>query len=117
MARQYGSKPNEQGNKGPSYSERRRDAEPKAKEPDPNPPADVVQRFHENSDVDKSATAMHHTLGVGTYNAASGAHQHKGGDSVPLFDGLTLTGSKGGNVALANLITILTQFGLTDNTS
>lgn len=116
MARQYGSKPREEST-GPAYSDRRRDAEPKPKEPDPSPSAEVVQQFHENSDLDKSRESQHHSLGLGPYNASPGDHNHTGGNSVPLFDGRTLTGSKGGNVALANLITILSAYGLTDNTS
>lgn len=116
---QYGAPPEDPKDKrkGPGYGDLRRDAEPEPKKPDPSPPADVVQQFHKNSDLDRSATSQHHTLGTAEYNAASGAHNHRDGLSVPLFDGLVLTGSKGGNVALANLISLLTQFGLTDNTS
>lgn len=77
------------------------------------------KRQHFNSDVDSSFQAQHHTLGPGRNQAAPGNHIHDGitspkigalavGSSastpVPAF---TLTGSKGGNVALANLITFL----------
>lgn len=58
------------------------------------------------------------SLGPGNLEASPGDHDHKGTTSKELFAGLTLTGSKGGNVALTNLINMLaTEFGLTNNTT
>ena len=116
-ARIYGAPQEDRPTPGIKYSDRRKGPEPKPKEPDPSPPADLVEKFHKNSDLDKSRESQHNTIGLQPYQAASGAHRHQGGDSVPLFEGITLSGSKGGNVALGNLITILTQFGLKDNTT
>ena len=58
------------------------------------------------------------SLGPGNLQASPGDHTHDGTTSKRLLEGITLTGSKGGNAALANLITILVDnFGLTDNTT
>lgn len=58
------------------------------------------------------------SLGPGALEASPGDHDHKGTTSKELFAGLTLTGSRGGNVALTNLIILLRDnFGLTDNTT
>lgn len=51
-------------------------------------------------------------LGQGHNQAARGDH------GTRHLEGVTLTGAKGGNVALTNLIAILVaNFGLTDNTT
>lgn len=87
-------------------------------------------RQHFNSDVDSSQRSLHHTLGPGRNQAAPGDHIHDGitspkigalvpgasaSNPVPAF---TLTGAKGGNVALANLITFLKlHFNFTDTTT
>lgn len=86
---------------------------------------DVSVEAHYRSDVDSAKSAMHHTIGTGRNQAASGAHSHDGVsglkigplefDPTPGFEGklrpaLTLTGSKGGNAALASLITYLGNF-------
>lgn len=59
------------------------------------------------------------SLGRHSEQASPGNHSHRvGNDSKLLLEGFTLTGSKGSNVALANLIAILRDnFGLTDNTT
>lgn len=58
------------------------------------------------------------SLGTGNLQASPGDHDHKGTTSKKLLDGITLTGSKGGNAALTNLINMLeSEFGLTDNTT
>lgn len=88
------------------------------------------RRQHFNSDVDANFQAQHHTLGLGRNQASPGNHIHDGVTSpkigaltvgtsasapVPAF---TLTGSKGGNVALANLITFLKlHFNFNDTTT
>lgn len=86
-----------------------------------SPPAKQVSDFHRHSDLDGSPKAQHHTLGPTANQAAAGNHSHDGGQSAKLtslMEGMTVTGAKGGNVALANLITLLVQnFGLTDSTT
>lgn len=85
---------------------------------------------HRQSDVDSGQQAQHHTLGQRRNQASPGNHIHDGVTSpkigalvvgssasqpVPAF---TLTGSKGGNVALTNLITFLKlHFNFTDSTT
>jgi hypothetical protein len=85
---------------------------------------------HAASDVDASQKSQHHTLGQGRNQSSPGNHIHdgisspklgamavgtSGNNPVPAF---TLTGSKGGNVALTNLITFLKlHFNFTDNTT
>lgn len=92
--------------------------------------ADESKKLHLNSDVDLSQRAQHHTLGKSRNQASPGNHIHdgitspkigalkintSGNDLVPLE---VLTGAKGGNVALANLITLLGKyFNFTDNTT
>lgn len=77
-----------------------------------------VNDFHSRSDVDSSTLAQHHTLGIKHDQACPGDHIHDGTTSRKLMAGVTLTGSKGGNVALGNLITSLAAaFGFTDSTT
>jgi hypothetical protein len=76
-----------------------------------------VRRIHENADTDGSARAVHHTLGPGRDQAASGAHIHDGGDSRLLLDGSTITGSRSGGTALTSVIALLVQLGATDATT
>lgn len=68
-----------------------------------------IQRLHAKSDVDSSQFAQHHTLGTRHNQSCPGDHTHTGKDSrlIGKGAGLTVTGSKGGNVALANLINML----------
>lgn len=74
-----------------------------------------VNDLHHKSDVDVSALSQHHTLGPRPNQAAPGNHTH---DLSGLMSDFTLTGAKGGNVALANLITELAaRFGFTDSTT
>lgn len=81
------------------------------------PEARVVNEFHTNDDIDRDANAHHHTLGPNANQASPGSHRHDGADSYLLLQGVTLAGSKGGNVALASVISALVQLGATDNTS
>lgn len=79
-----------------------------------------VNLFHARSDADTSTTAQHHTLGISHNQASSGDHIHDGISTRKLGTGLglTLTGAKGGNVALTNLITLLKNFiEFTDSTT
>lgn len=78
----------------------------------------TVAKIHQNDDVDVSKDAHHHTLGPASNQAARGNHNHDGTDTVALMAGVTITGSKGGNVALTNLIAELaTALGFTNSTT
>lgn len=82
------------------------------------PPPQEVNAFHDRSDVDSAWSAQHHTIGVKHDQAAAGDHKHDGNNSKLLMEGVTITGSKGGNVALGNLITALADaLGFTDSTT
>lgn len=95
------------------------------------PSAREVAQMHSRSDVDSSPKSQHHTLGKGRNQAANGNHVHDGTSSPKLglyqmdpantgrvVPSLTLTGAKGGNVALTNLIALLKNFiDFTDTTT
>lgn len=83
----------------------------------PRPAPQVVAEFHTNSDVDSEKDAMHHTIGTGVNQAASGAHRHTGSDSFLLLDGTEIIGAKGGNTALASVIAALVKMGAKDSTT
>lgn len=77
---------------------------------------------HETN-VDSAWNSPHHTLGLKHDQASPGDHNHNGVNSNTidpkrLMAGITITGSRGGNVALANLLTELSKaFGFTNGTS
>lgn len=76
--------------------------------------------LHARCDVDSSKFANHHTIGLGPNQAASGTHIHDGFSSrkVGAGLGLSISGSKGGNAALASLIAMLgTVIDFVDNTT
>jgi hypothetical protein len=77
----------------------------------------VVDAFHRKDDLDVAKDSHHHTIGVGSSQAASGNHSHRGVDSVQLLAGVTLTGAKAGNAALASVCAALVELGATDNTT
>lgn len=79
--------------------------------------ATAVDDFHQQSDADTRSEAQHHTLGLKADQASPGNHTHDGGTSAPLWAGQTITGSRGGNMALASVIAILVQKGATDATT
>lgn len=94
------------------------------------PSAADVNRQHGNADTDVSSRSQHHTLGTGRTQASPGNHIHDGISSPKLgalamsssgnttVPALTLTGAKGGNVALTNLIAMLGNFiNFTDSTT
>jgi len=85
------------------------------------PSSKEVLDFHTHSDLDGSPKAQHHTLGPNQNQAAAGNHTHDGGQSAvldKLMEGITVSGSRGGNDALANLLSALaSKFGLTDSTT
>lgn len=84
--------------------------------PDPR----SVNLFHARSDVDSSPSAQHHTLGISHNQASPGDHIHDGRNSKLIGEGLSLTisGSRGGNAAVASIITMLQKvIDFTDNTT
>ncbi len=83
-----------------------------------NPPPQEVNAFHERSDVDGNPNSQHHTLGTGHNQAASGDHTHNGMNSKRLMSGITVTGSRGGNAALTDLVNKLSAaLGFTNGTT
>ncbi len=86
--------------------------------PAPNPRE--VNNFHSRSDVDSSQSAQHHTIGIGHNQTSAGDHIHDGSSSRKLGQGLNLSisGSKGGNAALASVIALLSNLAdFEDNTT
>lgn len=81
------------------------------------PTSEEVETFHTYADTDTRAESVHHTLGPTSTQASSGNHRHRGGDSVPLLDGLTISGSRGGNVALLSVIQCLVALGASDQST
>jgi hypothetical protein len=82
------------------------------------PPPEIVNKFHERADTDSSWAAIHHSLGVKHDQAAPGDHVHNGEGSLFIMEGVTITGSRGGNAALAALLTALAEYlGFTDGTT
>jgi hypothetical protein len=77
----------------------------------------VVGAFHTRDDLDTSKQAHHHSIGVSSATACSGNHNHRGSDSALLLEGVTLTGSRGGNAALPSIISALVELGATDSTT
>jgi len=77
-----------------------------------NPSPDEVRAFHTRSDADSATNAQHHTLGTKRNQACAGDHIHDGVNSrlIGTGQGLVLTGAKGGNVALTNLIAMLAEW-------
>lgn len=79
-----------------------------------------VNFFHTRADTDTGAGAIHHTLGIGHNQGSPGDHVHDGKSSRKVGVGLSLTatGSKGGNAALASLLTMLKNvIEFTDSTT
>lgn len=76
-----------------------------------------VADFHTNADTDGKATSLHHTLGPRPQQASPGNHSHDGGNSLELLAGVTLSGAKAGNTALASVIAALVGLGANDTTT
>lgn len=88
---------------------------------------------HYRSDVDASQTALHHSLGASRNQASPGNHIHDGTSSPKLgtkkfstvvgqegviVNSLSISGSRGGNAALASLIALLKNIvDFDDNTT
>lgn len=78
-----------------------------------SPKAETVSRFHSNADTDSSRTALHHTLGPGKNQAASGNHSHDGNDSPRLLTG-TVIGGATNEVVIDNIVSALVKLGAED---
>ncbi len=87
--------------------------------PDENakPPAQVVDDFHTNSDVDSRAESQHHTLGPQPTQAAPGDHTHDGGDSRLLLEGVLITGSRNSDAWRLSVNAILVRLGASDQST
>lgn len=85
------------------------------------PSHDQVKNFHEKADTDGGPKAAHHSLGSSANQAAAGNHTHDGGNSAKLdqlLSDVTVTGSRGGNAALASLLSQLaSKYGLIDSST
>lgn len=81
------------------------------------PTAKEVGDFHTNADTDGSQKSLHHTLGSTHNQASPGDHNHDGGSSTRLLDGVTLTGTRGTATAMTGIIAALVQLGATDATT
>lgn len=79
--------------------------------------AEEVERFHTNADTNARKEALHHTLGPGEFQAASGNHSHKGGDSIPLLQGMTITGSRNTDAWRLSINQILVALGASDSST
>jgi hypothetical protein len=83
----------------------------------PKPPSQVVDDFHENSDLDSRAESQHHTLGPSPTQAAPGNHTHNGGDSALLLEGETISGSRATDAWRISVNAILVRLGAVDNST
>lgn len=118
MARQYGAPKAAPGAEKSKEYEKRKDESPKPKDSDPSPPVSAVVALHRNAPVDTRAEDIHHTLGPGDNQAARGSHNHQGGDSVLLFEGRSITGSKASPATvLPSIINLLASLGARDETT
>lgn len=81
------------------------------------PPQRMVNEFHSNDDLNRDSQAHHHSLGIGVNEAASGAHNHDGSNSVQLGKGFTITGSRASGAALISVLSALESLGFEDNTT
>jgi hypothetical protein len=78
------------------------------------PAAHIVDDFHANSDLNLRPESQHHSLGPNPNMAAHGDHNHRDGKSVPLFEGLSITGSRSTDAFNLSIISLLTALGATD---
>lgn len=75
-----------------------------------------VEKFHTNADTDGDEGSLHHTLGPRKGQAASGDHDHRGGNSVALLQDVTITGATV-NDAVHSIISALVDLGAKDSTT
>jgi len=66
-------------------------------------------------DTDRNVFSAHHTLGINHLQASSGSHNHDGVNSVPVLDGVAITGSRSGGAALVSIIAALVKLGAVDS--
>lgn len=78
------------------------------------PSPGTVSNFHKNADTDSSKTAIHHTLGGRSGQAASGSHTHNGNDSPLLLSGLSITGTDEATT-LESVVRCLIRLGAKDD--
>jgi hypothetical protein len=88
-----------------------------SRDENPKPPSQVVDDFHENSDLDSRAESQHHTLGPNPNQAAPGNHRHDGGDSSLLLEGETISGSRATDAWRISVNAILVRLGAVDNST
>lgn len=114
MGRRYGDpRPEDQFKPG-----RNLPAEQPTKDEDPSPSAIIVQRFHKNAAVDTRPEDIHHTIGTGPAQAAAGDHNHDGGNSPLILEGITITGSKSIPATMwPSILLALTRLGAKDSTT
>lgn len=126
VTRQYGE-PVDRSKRAPTgnhressvYGRRTADSiEPKPRKEDPSPSANVVAAFHRRADTDSRVEAIHHTLGPVGSQASPGDHNHDGGSSRLLLEGMLLTGSKSNPTTMwPSIIACLVRLGAKDNTT
>lgn len=103
MTRQYGQKDD-------------KESQPLIDQPTTEAPtAEEVTQFHKNADTDVRAEAIHHTLGIDSYQASPGNHRHDGSDSVLLLEGVVITGVTDA-ARINSIIQALVRLGATNNT-
>lgn len=81
------------------------------------PPEKEVARFHTNADTDGSEGSLHHTLGPRKGQASPGDHDHRGGQSVAILSGVTVSGSRASDAWRQSVMALLVELGATDNTT
>lgn len=83
---------------------------------DERPDARLVAKFHTNDDLDSDKNSHHHSIGTDVNQAASGAHNHDGSNSVLLLDGYEITGNTT-DTKVNSIIAALARLGATDSTT
>ncbi len=83
----------------------------------PKPPAQTVEDFHTNSDLDARPEAQHHTLGPNPNQASPGDHTHDGGDSALILDGEVISGSRASDAWRISVNAILVRLGASDGST
>jgi hypothetical protein len=81
------------------------------------PDAATVAQFHTHADTDTGSDSLHHTLGPGVNQAASGAHTHDGNNSPKLIPGTAITGTKNTLAWASSVNAILVSLGAVDNST
>ncbi len=81
------------------------------------PSANDIREFHVNADTDSTPDALHHTLGPGVNQAASGGHIHDGNDSAFLLEGQTITGTKATAAWASSINALMVRLGATDSST